>query len=385
MTRVYKCLIWFYMLTKRLLRQWSFIILLCLIPCSMLLVNLALSHESGVVHVALCAEDGDKTSAEIIDSLTHSSSIIQFSVCQTPEEATSLVSGYEADAAWIFTEDFSEKTDDYARDGFAQEPFINIIQREQSIPLKIAQEKLFGAIYKRISFSLYMDFVRTELIDGTNISEETVESYYESMQKGDDIIKIEHLNASAQKRDATYLTAPLRGIMSLLVVLCTLAAGMYFLKEQSQGKFAWLSARKRIIPALASCFSAACLSAIAVFITIYCAGVSSTFGNELLAMFLFIISVTGFCTTLLTFFRSAGKFGALIPGIIIVMLALSPIFFNVKVLRHIRLMLPTYYYLQSIYMPKYFVYTLIYCAVTYCLGFTLNFFIAERKSGDSIL
>ena len=385
MTRIYKCLIWFYMLTKRLLHQWSFIILLCLIPCCMLLVNLALSNESGVVHVALCAEDDDKTSSEIIDSLAHGDSIIRFSVCDAPEEATLLVSEYEADAAWIFTEDFSEKVDDYAIDGFAQEPFISIIQREQSIPLKIAQEKLFGAIYKRISFSLYNDFVYNELVGDKIIPEETVESYYKSMQKGDDIIKIEHLNASAIKRDATYLTAPLRGILSLMVVLCTLAAGMYFLKEQSQGKFSWLSPRKRVIPALASCFSAACLSAAAVFVTIYCAGVSSTFGNELAAMLLFVLSVTGFCTTLLTFFRSAGKFGALIPGIIIVMLALSPIFFNIKVLRPIRLMLPTYYYLQSIYMPKYFVYTLVYCVVTYCLGFVLNYFLAERKNGDSIL
>ena len=383
MNKLSKYLIWFYMLTKRLLRQWSFVLLLCLIPCSILLTNIAMSEESGVVHILLCAEGNDAKTKEIIDNLINDDSIIRFSLCESPEEAEKIVANHKADAAWIFADDFTKKIDEYVKKSDIDEPFIRIIESESTIFSKIAKEKLFGEIYDSISYSIYENFVYSNIVSEEKVPQATLEKYYNKMQKGKDIVEIEHLNATPNDNKVTYLTAPIRGILALMVVLCTLTSAMIFLREQSQGKFSWLPVRKRIIPAIASCFSAACLSALAAFITIQFSDISTSIGKEFFSMLLYILSVTGFCTVLLTFFKSSGKFGATIPGIIIVMLVLSPIFFNIKVLRPVRLMLPTHYYINSIYETTYYFYTLIYCFVIYTIAIISNYILAERKNDDS--
>lgn len=380
MTKFSKYFIWFYMLTKRLLKQWSFVVLLCLIPCIMLLVNLAMSKESGVVHIMLSTKDNDPKAAAVVDSLIEQDSNIRFSKCDSPEYAEKAVKNHKADAAWIFADNYSEKIDENAKKANASEPLVTIIERESSVFLKIANEKLFGAVFGDLSYSIYENFVYKTLVSKEDVPESTVKEYYEKRQKGQDIVLVERLDSKPVENKVTYLTAPVRGILSLMVVLCTLTAAMIFLKEQSQKKFSWLPARKRIIPATASCFSAAVLSALAVFATLMLSGNSTSLTNEMITMLLFVFATTGFCTVLLTLFNSAGKFGAMIPGIIIIMLALSPIFFNVKVLRPVRLMLPTYYYIHSVYNYDYYQYTVIYCVAAFAIAFVLNFVFAERKS-----
>ncbi len=385
MTKIYKYFIWFFMLTKRLLHQWSFLVLLCLIPCSVLLTNLAMFQESGIVHVILCSEDNDEKSLEIINSLLNEDSVIRFSQSDSYNIAKNSVINHKADAAWIFTSDFSAKSEEYISSPASAEPLITIIERESSIPLRIAKEKLFGAMYHNFSYSIYKNFVYSELVSEEAVPPQTAKEYYDATPKGSSIVKIERLDSTPliDSPKIDYLTAPLRGILSLMVVLCTLTAAMFFLREQALGKFAWMSPVKRIVPAMASCFSAACLSAIAVFITIQFLGISTGILYELQSMALFVLSVTGFCMTVSTLFRSAGKFGAMIPGIMIIMLVLSPIFFNMKILRPVRLMLPTYYYLQSTYNIQYRLYEIIYCIATYVICFVLNKLTAEYKHHES--
>ncbi len=382
MTKLYKYRIWFFMLTKRLLHQWSFVILLCLIPVSVLLTNLAMSDESGIVHIMLCSEDNDPKALASTKTLLESDSIIRFSVCDSKDEAKKAVISHQVDAAWIFSKNYSEKIDNYVKHPISADAAITIIEREPSVALKIAIEKLFGTVYSDFSFSIYNNFVYSELVDEKTFPAETVKKYYETMENGNSIVTIERLDgkASSTNRQVTYLTAPIRGILSLMIVLCTLTAALYFLKEQAMGKFSWLPPTKRIIPALASCFSAACLSSVTVFISLLCSGLSTNILREVLSMFLLIISVTGFCCVFAVLFRSAGKFGAIIPSLIIIMLVLSPIFFNLKILKPIRLMLPLHYYLYSIYDSTYYLYTLLYCIATYTVAFVLNLLLSARKS-----
>ena len=236
-------------------------------------------------------------------------------------------------------------------------------------------------MYKHFSYSLYEDFMYKELVSEKEVPKEIVKDYYETFQKGNEIIKIERLNeeANTNENNLNYLTAPIRGILSLMVILCVLTATLYYLRENYEGKFSWLAPQKRIIPAIASCFSAACLSSIAMITTIQFTDISVGFSKELTAILLFIISATGFATLFSLLFRSYEKFGALIPGITIIMLVLSPIFFNMKILRPIRLMLPTYYYLKSIYDPSYYLYTAYYCLCIYAIIFTLNKILAGKR------
>lgn len=390
MNRLYKYIIWFYMLTKRLLRQWSFIILLLLIPCSIFLISVVASRDSGVVHIMLCNRDDDEIASRIVTDLMKDDSVIRFSSCNSEKVARESVAYNKVDAAWIFPSDFSEKSREYISSNINDEPFVKIIERESSMTLQIAKEKLFGELYKDFSYLIYENFAYSELFSPANIENNVANDisreHYNSLEKGAQIVEVERLGKSpSADKTSNYLTAPIRGILSLMVLLCTLASMLYFLKEQAQGKFSWLPTSRRIVPALASCFSAAALSSVAMFITIKFTGMSTSLLSELFALLLYCISLAGFCVAVSQFFRSPGKFGAIIPALLIITLALSPIFFNMKILRPVRLLLPTYYYLHSIYNPKYFVYTLFYCFGTYTFCIILNLFLSRKKSFDSII
>jgi len=387
MTKFRKSLVWFYMLTKRILHKWSFLLLLCMIPLIIPMTNLAMSQESGIVRIVLCNEGNDEEANKIIQSLLEEDSVIMFTTAETAEEAEEAIHKYQADATWIFASDFSDNLDAYTANKPIDHSFVRVIERENTITIRIAREKLFGALYSNLSYSIYKNFIYGEIASEETVSETTVREYYDSARRRNNIIKIEKLHGenSPKTGEVNYLTAPIRGILALLIMLCGITAAMYFLNDQSQGRFDWLPPKKRIVPALATCFSATCLSALAVFIAISCTKIATGFFRELIPMLLYLLTVTGFCTLLCLFFRSPGKLGALIPGIIIAMLVLSPIFFNVKVLRPIRLMLPTYYYLHAIYNTSYYLYSLLYIAVLYLLIFVVNNCITNRKQNKSII
>ncbi len=379
MIKIRKYLVWFYMLSKRLLRQWSFLLLLCLIPMCTFFIHIAMTEESGVVHVLLCNEGEDSMAEEIITSLMNEKSVLRFSQCESEENAYQLIKKHKADVAWIFPKFFLDKMNRYTS-GEDNEPFVKIIEREESMQNTIVREKLFGAIYRDYSRAIYENFSYSEIVNKEDVSPEKVRSYYDSLQRKGTIIQIERLNEMQQKKQtANYLTAPIRGILSLLIVLCSLAAAMYFLKEKNDGRFAWLSPKKRIIPAMASCFSATLLSGSAVLCALCLSGTWTGFLHELISMMLFMFATTGFCMTLSVFFRSPGKFGSLIPGLVIIMLVLSPIFFNLKVLPVARFMLPTHYYLYSVYNSSYYTFEIIYCVVVYGIGFLANYIFSERN------
>ncbi len=378
MKNIQKGTIWYLMFCKRLLHKGSFLALLCLIPCIMLLAGQTMSSgESGILTIALATQDADPMANAVIRSLTESRSLIRYVTFASATDATEAVKKQSADGAWIFTADTSKKAEAFGA-GKSGTPLVEIVIREESIPLNLAQELLYGALFPHLSYQIYQNFVYENLVTAEDVPKNTIKDYFNSIAKNDSIIEIKRLNQDAPISKTNYLTAPLRGILSLLVVLCGLAAAMYFLQDQAEGKYDWLSPRRRLLPAFASCLSAVLFAALAVLIALFCSGFSVGLWNECIAMLLFAISCSGFCLVFCIIFRSPGKLGATIPGVMILLLALSPIFFNLKVLRPVRLMLPTYYYLQSIYNSQYNLFALFYSIGIFAVVFLLNHICKKR-------
>ncbi len=384
MTKLNKAFVWFLMLTKRLLLQWGFVVMLCAIPVIVMLTNAAMGEDSGIVHIVLSYEQKDEAVDRIISNLMNEDGVIRFSVEENPEIAREGVREYKYDAAWIFPGEYIKKMDEYITSG--KDEFIRIIEREETIPLKIANEKLFAAIYSDFSYSIYKNFTYKELVSENVVPESELRDAYDSMPRSRDIIKIEKLDSTVTNPETmNYLNVPIRGILSLLVVLCTLTGAMYFLKDTKEGKYDWMPYKRRVLPAWASCFSAALLSCITMLITILASGLGTGILNELLPTVLFAVMTAGFGTLLSFIVRSPGRLGALIPGIIIVMLVLSPIFFNLKVMAPISRMLPTFYYLYSVYNHTYLMYSCLYCVIIYGVVIVLNYFASNLKENKSII
>lgn len=365
-----KFLLWYCMLTKRLFKKFSFIILLCCIPIMVLVTSSAMNGESGVLTILLCSEDENSGADEIIDSLLEKDSIILFKKSTNIESALNQVKQHKADAVWCFEDDFDEKVEKFATHE-SMNPLVTVYEREDSIPLQLSKEKLYGAIYSKFSYMVYKNFVYTKLVDESRLPEYELADYFNQTQRRDDIVELE--NAENEKNDTgtDYLMAPMRGILALLVILCGLAAAMYFLKDKRDGKFDWMPSAKRVIPAFAQCLSAIVPASVAVLIAVAFTGISVGIINELVSMLLFIVATTGFCLFMCMVFRSSGNLGAAIPALLIAMLVLSPVFFNLPVLKPLSMLLPTYYYLNCVYNMNY---CLSFIAYIFCV-YGLNFFI----------
>jgi len=366
-----KMCIWFYMLTKRLFFRWSFLVLLLLIPLLLPAANTAMQGDSGVLRIALCREGAENPGAtEIIQTLLREESILRYSEYPSVAEARRAVEQNRADAAWVFAEDFNEAIGDFAAHRTLR-PAVTVLERESGIALKRSYEKLYGAIYPHVARAAYRNFVETEFSE--NVSLAAADGIYDETAGGGSVVRVEKLHRTAEGNAGNFLTAPLRGLLSLVVMLCGMAACMYYLEDRRAGRFDWLPVHKQILPAIAISGAALLLAMTAMTVALYAAGNGTGFWNEIAGAVLFVLSATGFCTVLALLFRKPGTLGAALPAFLLMMLTLSPIFFNTKLLFPFQLLLPTYYYLQAIYNPIFLLYMLFYCVGAGFLIYVLNF------------
>ena len=368
---VKKLFLWYYMLTKRLFRKWSFLVLLCCIPLMIFVSDYAMSGESGVMTIILCNEGESKEVDKIINSLMSDDSVIRFKTSDNVQSAVNEVKNHKADALWCFTDDFEQKIEQYAKHQ-SSKPLVTVYEREDTIPLQLSHEKLYGAMYSSFSYEVYENFVYTKLVDENTLSEKEVSEYFDGTKRRDDVVQLEKTD-DVVKRNNIYLLTPLRGIMSIMVVLCGLAAAMYFLKDKKEGKYNWMPVRKRIIPGFAQCLAALVPASIAVLISVFFTDISVGIVSEIVSMLLFTVASAGFCLVMCTLFKNPGNLGAAIPAILIVMLAVSPVFITIDMLKPIGMLTPTYYYLNSIYNPNYYLYFVYYIMVIYAVAITFNY------------
>ena len=386
MTKLQKSFLWFRMLGKRLLKQWSFVVLLCLIPVLVPVANMAMAEDSGLVHIVLCQEDDDPIAASIITSLMERDSLARFSLASSADEATQQIAMHKADVAWIFPKNFSEKLDLYAANR-SKEPVVSVIERESNMANKIANEMLYSAMYPDFSYDVYRNFSQENVVDQHEISEEELIEYYSKLPKQNDIVTTEKLNidGAVNTVEVNYLNAPIRGLLAIMVLLCTLTAAMYAIRDRSEGRFDWLAPQKRMIPCFGSCLAAATLSSVVMLASLLVSKMTGRIGTEIVSVFLLMITVTGFSMLISLPFSSYGKFGAVIPGILIVSLVLSPIFFNFSALESYYRLLPIYYYLNGIYQTKYHLWALLYAGILFLLTIGGNYLIAQQKKRNQII
>ena len=109
MEQLRKAWIWFCMLTKRLYKKPSFLLILLMIPLLVFAYGRVAQEESGILTVALVQSDpADPLSGEIIDGLVQSSPLIRYKVVDSVEQAHEQVRMGAADSAWIFPADMGE-------------------------------------------------------------------------------------------------------------------------------------------------------------------------------------------------------------------------------------------------------------------------------------
>lgn len=340
-------LLWYGLFSKRLLRRPAYLAVLLLVPLFAVALTLFSQQKSGVLTVALALEDPrDHAASAAVERLTRGDSILLCELAESPEAAREAVRSGRADAAWIFSDDFEAALQHFAARGYADA--VTVVEREDNVLLMLSRELLFAAIYPETSFELFSYYVGTEI--GLEDAEPALlRQYYASGTIAEQVVRFETVEGREADGSGSYLTAPLRGIMALLLVICGMASGLYCYREEREGSFVWLSARARRWLPLLSHVIAILPAALAALAAMALAGITVGAGRELLLMLLYIPAAALFCELLRCLCPREEHNGALIPVMTAAMLVLCPIFLDLGLLRPLAMLLPPYWYLRALW------------------------------------
>ena len=360
-------------MNKRLLKKISFILILSLIPLLVFAFALTTKDDSGVLHIILCSEDSeDGIANEIINKLLSEDNIMTFEKLDDIEKAYDAVKLGTADAAWIFKGNMQQLIDNYAQNGNNPAPIITVIERETDISMQLSHEKLAGCVFPYISYSIFENFLYAEIFTPEEITKEQLKDAYDHALGGGDLVAFESLSGEKKEENVSYLTAPLRGILSLVVVLCGLAAVMYHQSDRKNGIYDWLPKYKHVNYGLATCFSAVFDSTVFVVISLALSGMYTDI-YEIPSAVIFVFATTAFCSLIGCLTKNASVTGKLIPFIMIILLVISPIFFNLDSLQPLQRLLPTYYYLYSVYSHAHILYMAAYSVIVLSAVYLINY------------
>lgn len=360
-----KLLTWFWMLTKRLYKKPTFVVLLVLIPVLVFGYGLTAREDSGMLTVALARQDADPAAKALLDSFDDSSQLLRFVTCDSPEDAETLVRTGKADAAWILHSDLTEKIIQFARAPKEKNAFATVLVREDDIAQRLAREKLSGALYGACSRVVYVDYIRQNVPGLAHVSDAQLLEYYDNTFKGGNLFAFDETDpVMANAKTTHYLTAPIRGLLAVVITLCGLATALYYMEDQKKGTFGWLSRPRQSVAELGcQLVSLVQVSAVAL-LALGVIGMAASFGRELVVLVLYCLCVASFSALLRRLCGSIRVLGTLIPLLVVGMLVVCPVFFDLGELRLVQYLLPPTYYISAVYSNTYLGYMVLHTAVT---------------------
>lgn len=383
MGSVRKTLVIFVLLQKRLLKKYSFLVILAIVPVMAFGMFLAAGEESGVLHILLCREDErDDMAKQVMEELTGQKSILRYSEAASADIACLEVQSGAADAAWIFPEGFGESVDACISGGKVPESLVRVVEREDTVFLQLAREKLYSALYPHVSYALFQNYITVDLAAGEEVSQAELKEEYEKTRVEGGIFRFSYRNAADAtdtEAETNYLLTPFRGLLALLVLLCGFAASLYFEQDKEEKLFVRMPLGRGMLFPYLYHLPAVADGAAAVLLTYYVTHIFLSWKREVPLMALYCAACIGFANLLRKICGTLQRLAACIPVFMLAMVALCPIFISLRQFRTVQYLFPPYYYLQSVHHTGYIKYFLLYIAVL----FGLDLAAALRERGKS--
>lgn len=372
MKNVGKIFLWLTLLNKRLLMKISFLVILCCIPFLVVGVNYMTKQDSGMLKVVIHLEDTeDELATEVIKELKNHENMLQFMETSSVEEAQKLVQNGKADMAWLFPANLQSEIEAFLNNDANEEGIIQIIEKEDNVALHLSREILFGRLYKAVSYTLYTQFVTQELLPGETISEEMLSEHYARTNMDGNMFEFSFLDGEKGDMNTSYLLFPMRGLLAVVIALCGLALGLYFMQDEQKGIFTWMPLNKSVWGSWLYQLPGLLDVGIIVMIALKLAGIFTNWQTELILMVLYLLMVAGFSDVVRRLCGKPVRLGAIIPMLMLIMLALSPIFMGAVNAKPIQVFLPSYYYLNAIHNKSYWLWMLVYIVIVYVTDFLL--------------
>ncbi len=359
------------LLSKRLFARPGFLILILLVPLLVLGMGFVGSKESGIISVALAASDPDDPIAvAVIKRLTENDPLIKFTVYETPSEAEDSVTSAKADAAWIFPAKMQERIDAFLLSPSADNYVIDILQREETIVLRLANERLCGALYSYCSENLYIGYIRENLPELSDLSDAELLAYYEDTLVDGDLFSFGYVEESGEQK-INYLTSPLRGLLYILAVMGGLAAAMFYQKDEESGLVSRIPKNERFgFEFICHLLPTAYILAASV-ISLSVSGLGVSLGTEIITALVYSFACAPMCMLVRRLFNKPEWLAVITPLFVILLIAICPVFITTNATRPIQIFLAPYYALTGVHNPKYIGFTALYAVVLTAVNYLL--------------
>ena len=357
----------FILLQKRLLKRYSFLLMLCLAPLLSAGVGRLSEESAGIATIALYLPEGDAAAQAVSERLLDGRGVLRYLSCVNEEEARMQVETGKADAAWIFSEDLSEQITALAQKRRVR-PVVTVVERRDSVALTLGREILSSAIYPSFSYAVYAGYVREEL-GFEEMTDEELRRIYDRMAVEGSLFQMVYPDeTSGEAEDFTYVQAPLRGILALWFTFVGLAASLCFMQDEERGVYGRIPVTRRLSASYIAGAVFLLDAALVLLLSCKLAGVFTDWKREVVSCAVFAVCVLAFANLLRMLCRTPRRSGMFFLPLLAAMLALCPIFLNLQHFRAGKLLLPPWYYLQSIHNTRYLygmaVYTVILILVS---------------------
>ena len=357
-----RMLLRFTLLQKRLFKRYGFLFMLVLAPLLAAGVGRLSEESAGIATVALYLPEGDEAAEEIAGRLLEGRGVLRYLSCGDGEEARLMVETGEADAAWVFAEDLSAQIEALAERRRVR-PVVTVVERQDSVSLTLGREVLSAAIYPSFSYAVYESYVRDELGFAAMTDEELRRVYDGVAVEGSLFQMVYPDETSGETEDFTYVQAPLRGILAIWFTFVGLAAALYFMRDEERGVYGRIPVAGRLSASYAA--GAVFLLDAGVVLLLSCklAGVFTNWKREVASCAVFAVCVLAFVNLLRLLCCTPRRLGMVFLPLLAAMLALCPVFLNLQYFRAGKLLLPPWYYLQSVHDNRYLYEMAVYTAV----------------------
>lgn len=368
---------------KRLFLKKSFVVLLCLVPLMVLGLRLISSEDNGIVSILICMEDDrDELASETVDRLLNDDSIFAYEYCEDIDEALEQLERGAVDAVWVFPDDMLKLVKKYAS-GQTNVTLVEVYEVEDTTSLKLSREALMAAIYDYIAYEEYAGYVVDAVPEGTEVTEEELRLYYDYFRQDGSLFEYYNIDGTEWSSQGGYLTAPIRGMLALLILLAGIAGVMYFRQDKEAGVYEYLPQSEEWLYRFSGQLMAMILIGAVSLASLYLSGNATSFPMEALLMIEYIAACSLFCSILDNIFGSLLIMGIVTPFIILITFVMCPVFFSVDGFLPIKCIFPTFYYLRGVHDLNWIMYGGIYIAAVFVINLVVGLIFNKgiRKNG----
>ena len=358
-----KMLIWYLLLSKRLFKKPSFWAVLLLAPLLTAGMTIVAEQDAYILRIAVYAEPSeDSFGEEIAGDLAEVDGVISYHLCSSEEELRREVALSQADAGYVIPSGLTEYLREYAAGRRSGLPYnghlIRVVTNDDNIQLQLAREQFYSVLYPHLSLMIAEQFTleQSEFADMDESDvRRSVKELYEELHVDESIFQYAHSGEEAPDDldNVNYLTSPLRGMLSLFVLLSGLSSTLYLLKDRKAGMFNWVRYGYRGVFEWICILSGTAAGGGAAYLALFFSGTFTAWKGELLLMIMLVFAVTGFCGILSRLIRNMAVFGTCIPLAILISAVLSPVFAAFHGMMPVKILLPSYFYLNSLYSVRF--------------------------------